>query len=97
MIQTLQWVFSILIIITLVSSAVFSYRSRRTTDTKLRGVYAAKMNVSMGLMLIFIALVQMLLFSGSTLRVIVGAAFMLLGIFNLFAGIRNHSHYSRLQ
>jgi hypothetical protein len=54
------------------------------------------MNMSMGFMLIFISLIQMFLFSGSTLRVVIGALFFLLGLFNLFAGLRNHSHYTRL-
>lgn len=95
MVQVLLWVFAILIIATSVMSAVYSYRSRRTADAKLRGLYAARMNISMGLMLIFIALIQMFLFSGSTLRVVVSGLFMLLGLFNLFAGLRNHSHFKR--
>jgi hypothetical protein len=50
----------------------------------------------MGLMLILIAPVQMLIFTGSSVRVVVGAVFCLLGLFNLFAGLRNHSHFTRL-
>jgi uncharacterized membrane protein len=96
MIAILQWTLAVLIIATSAGSVYFSYRSRRTADPKRRGLYAARMNICMGLMLLFIALIQMLLFSGSTLRVIVGALFMLLGLFNLFAGLRNHAYYSRL-
>jgi len=55
------------------------------------------MNIAMGVMLILLALIQMLLFAGSTLRVIVGAVFLLLGLFNLFAGLRNHSVYRSLK
>jgi hypothetical protein len=95
LVGVLLWVFAALIIVSSVSSAVFSFRARRATDVKLRGLYAARMNISMGLMLIFIALLQMFLFSGSTLRVVIGALFMLLGLFNLFAGLRNHSHFNR--
>jgi len=54
------------------------------------------MNISMGLMLIFMAMVQMLLFTGSTIRVIVGAVFIVVGLFNLFAGIRNHNSYAKM-
>jgi hypothetical protein len=96
MVNVLQWVFAALIIVTSVLSALNSYRSRRAADGRMRGLYASRMNISMGLMLVFIAIIQMFLFSGSTLRVIVGALFMVIGLFNLFAGMRNHSHYSRL-
>jgi hypothetical protein len=58
---------------------------------------AAKMNISMGAMLISIAIIQLFLFTGSTVRVIVGAVMLLLGLFNLFAGIRNYSLYDRIK
>ncbi|KIL35564.1 hypothetical protein SD71_13010 [Cohnella kolymensis] len=95
MVDVLLWVFAALIVVTSAASAVFSFRARRTADARLRGLYAARMNISMGLMLIFIAVIQMFLFSGSTVRVVIGALFMLLGLFNLFAGLRNHSHFSK--
>lgn len=97
MVNVLLWVFGALIIVTSAMSAVYSFRSRRTTDKRLHGLYASRMNISMGLMLIFIALIQMFMFSGSSLRVAVGALFLLLGLFNLFAGMRNHSYFTRLQ
>ncbi|WP_255570502.1 YtpI family protein [Cohnella sp. CFH 77786] len=95
MVTVFQWTLGILIALSSLSSVVFSVRSRRQADARLRGLYAARMNVSMGLMLIFIALIQMFLFSGSTVRVIVGALFLLIGLFNLFAGVRNHAYFSR--
>lgn len=95
MVDFLLYLLAALILLSSVSSVVFSVRSRRTLDARLRGLYAARMNISMGLMLIFIALIQMFLFSGSTTRVIVGAVFLLLGLFNLFAGARNHAIFSR--
>jgi uncharacterized membrane protein HdeD (DUF308 family) len=96
MVYILQWVFGALIIVTSILSALYSFRARRATDSRLRGLYSSRMNMSMGFMLIFISLIQMFLFSGSTLRVVIGALFFLLGLFNLFAGLRNHSHYTRL-
>jgi uncharacterized membrane protein len=54
------------------------------------------MNICMGLMLIFIAALMMILFTGSSVKVVVGGLFILLGLFNLFAGLRNHSHFARL-
>ncbi|MFC4304807.1 YtpI family protein [Cohnella boryungensis] len=96
MVNALQWAFGALIIVACFFSAVYSYRSRRTKDGRLRGLYASRMNISMGLMLIFIAIIQMFMFTGSSVRVAVGAVFCLLGLFNLFAGLRNHSHFTRL-
>ncbi|MNP82201.1 hypothetical protein D3C76_1807660 [compost metagenome] len=49
----------------------------------------------MGFMLIVLALIQMFMFSGSTVRVVVGALFMVIGAFNIFAGIRNLGIISR--
>ncbi|WP_376775476.1 YtpI family protein [Cohnella nanjingensis] len=92
---TAQWVLFLAILASLILSVVFSYRSRRNADQTLRGLYGARMNICMGLMLIFLAILQMFIYSGSTLRVIVGALFLVLGIFNLFAGLRNHSHFKR--
>jgi hypothetical protein len=96
LIQVLQWALGLLIVLTSVLSAVFSYRARRSGDAKLRGLNGARMNICMGLMLIFIALIQMILFTGSTLRVVIGALFLVVGLFNLFAGFRNQSHFNRI-
>jgi hypothetical protein len=96
MVNIIQWVFGTLILISCFLSAFYSFKARRTTDARLRGLFASRMNISMGIMLIFISLIQMFLFGGSSLRVVIGALFLLLGLFNLFAGLRNHSHYSRL-
>ena len=97
MVNALQWVFGVIIMLSSVFSALYSFRSRRETDARLRGLYTSRMNICMGIMLIFIAFIQMFMFSGSSLRVVIGALFILIGLFNLFAGLRNHSHYTRLQ
>ncbi|MFC5468880.1 YtpI family protein [Cohnella suwonensis] len=94
--SALQWVVGILIVVTCCSSAFYSFRSRRSGNRRDSGLYASRMNISIGLMLIFIAVIQMFMFTGSSVRVVVGSVFMLLGLFNLFAGMRNHSHFSRL-
>lgn len=95
--QLLQWLLLPCIIITLVLSVVFSFKSRRGTDAKLRGVNAAKMNISMGFMLMFIALVQLFLSNESTVRIVIGSLFLVLGVFNLFAGLRNLSVYRTMK
>ena len=96
MINTLQWVLGILILVTCVLSALYSFRSRRSSDGRIRGLYASRMNINMGLMLILISIILMLMFTGSSVRVVVSAVFFLLGSYNFFAGMRNHSHFKRL-
>ncbi|MFF2888848.1 YtpI family protein [Paenibacillus sp. NPDC057967] len=91
--QLLQWLLFPGILITLALSTVFSFKSRRATDPRTRGIQAARMNISMGGMLLFIAAVQLFLSAESTLRIVIGAIFIVIGLFNLFAGIRNLSVY----
>ena len=95
MIEALQVVLIAAVVVSSALSVYFSFRSRRADTVKQSGIYAARMNICMGIMLISIALIQILLFDTSTVRVIVGSVFLLLGLFNLFAGLRNHSIYSR--
>ncbi|MCZ8513431.1 YtpI family protein [Paenibacillus filicis] len=95
MLTTTQAVFSVLIVIALLFSVYYSFRYRRESDPKLRGLYASRMNIAMGVMLIFIAVTQLFFFTDSVLRRIFGTVCLLLGLWNLFAGIRSHSHYSR--
>src|SRR5690606_5821776 len=76
-------------------SVYFSFRYRRSIDAGLRGLQQARMNISMGIMLIAIALIQIFLFEANWLRSIIGAIFLLMGLFNLFAGIRNRKFFMR--
>jgi hypothetical protein len=95
--QLIQWLLAPGILISLVFSVIFSYRSRRSADARMRGIYAARMNISMGVMLLIIALVQLFLSAESTLRIVIGAFFLVLGVFNLFAGLRNLSLYRAMK
>lgn len=97
MIQAIEYVLYAVLIIACVCSVYFSFRSRRSLDPAVRGMNAAKNNVSMGVMLIVLAIIQMFMFTGSSLRVVIGALFMVLGAFNIFAGLRNISFYTRRQ
>ncbi|EXX91594.1 hypothetical protein BG53_09410 [Paenibacillus darwinianus] len=87
----LQWLLAGGILLTLLLTVFYSYKARRNADGRLRGLYAARTNICMGFMLVFMSLMQMVLFSGSSLRIVIGAVFLLLGLFNLFAGLKNHS------
>ncbi|MFC5451960.1 YtpI family protein [Paenibacillus aestuarii] len=85
-----------LICIALGFSLFYSFRSRREADPAKRGLFAARMNICMGLMLVLIAVTQIFFFSESSFRRIFGTVCVLLGLFNLFAGIRNHGHFDRM-
>lgn len=85
------------IVIMLILSVFYSLRYRRQQNMKLRGLYAARMNICMGIMLIAIAVTQLFFFHDSVLRRSFGTICLLIGLFNLFAGIRNHQISSKLQ
>ncbi|MDQ6422342.1 YtpI family protein [Paenibacillus sp. LHD-117] len=86
--QLLQWVLFPVILVSLVLSVVYSFRARRSTDARKRGLNAARMNISMGVMLLFISIIQLFMSDESTLKIVIGAVFMVIGLFNLFAGLR---------
>ncbi|MNI96397.1 hypothetical protein D3C73_1548320 [compost metagenome] len=55
------------------------------------------MNICMGLMLIGIAVLQVSLFEMSSLRLVLGTLFALIGLFNVFAGRKNLGYYQSLK
>ncbi|PZD94250.1 hypothetical protein DNH61_17695 [Paenibacillus sambharensis] len=93
--EIIQWIVIAGIILALILSVYNSWKARRSSEHKVRALYAAKMNIYMGIMLILMAVIQILMFTGDTVRVVIGSVFLLLGLFNLFAGIRNHSIFSK--
>jgi hypothetical protein len=100
MIMLLTWIQIFLfvsIVILLGLSVYHSVLSRRQKDPKKRGIYAARMNIYMGAMLIMIAITQLFFFSESVFRRTFGIVCILLGFFNLFAGIRNHGYFQRMK
>lgn len=97
MFSAIQYILYFGVVLSSVLSVYYSFKYRRETDAKKRGLFTARMNICMGVMLVCIAVVQLYLFADSSIRVVVGSAFLLIGLFNLFAGIRNHSVYTRLK
>ena len=83
------------ITLSLILAVVYSVKARRAADAKKRGLHAARMNLSIGTLMMLFAFVQLVLFEPDTIRIIVGSAFFLIGFFNLFAGLRNYGYYSR--
>jgi len=95
LLSTLQNILFALIVVALAVSGYFSIRYRRSRDPRMRRLYTARMNIAMGIMLLLIAVTQLFFFTDSSLRRVFGTICVLLGLFNLFAGIRNHSLFSR--
>lgn len=93
MLSALSFILTAVILLSLLSTVFYSYRSRTQSDVYRRGILAAKMNISMGFMLVAMALLQIFLFEANTLRTALGIIFLLLGLFNFFSGVRNHMHY----
>jgi len=89
------YVFYAAITVSCVLSVVFSFKARRAVDPNVRGLNAARMNLSMGALLVLAAIVQLLLFEPDTARIVVGTLFLLVGLFNVFAGFRNYGHFMR--
>jgi glucose uptake protein GlcU len=81
------------ILLSLLSTVFYSYRSRTHTDAFKRGVLSSKMNISMGFMLVAMAMLQIFLFEANNMRTVLGIIFLLLGLFNFFSGARNLIHY----
>jgi Zn-dependent protease len=71
----------------------YSVKFRRERQPDLRGLLQAKQNISMGFLLVLLSAYPLFVTSG-TAGVIVGLLFLLMGLFNLFAGIRNRSTYN---
>jgi hypothetical protein len=92
-----EWVIIAGIIFTSVLSVFFSFKSRRSGEPRIKGLYSARMNITMGVMLLLVASIQIFMYTASTLQVVIGSMFALLGLFNLFAGIRNHGMYSSMK
>lgn len=93
MITVIKYILFILLVITCIASAYYSIRSHRSSNPTERGRYGATTNILMGIMLILISVVFMFIFRGSTPSVIVEALFLVLGAFNIFAGLRNRKYY----
>ncbi|WP_248930500.1 YtpI family protein [Paenibacillus hamazuiensis] len=93
--DTIRTILFVLIVVMLVVSVYFSIRYRRESDPGRRGLFTSQMNISIGIMLAIIAVTQLFFFTDSVTRRVFGTVCLLLGLFNLFAGIRNYSIFSR--
>ncbi|OAB43247.1 YtpI family protein [Paenibacillus glacialis] len=94
MITVIKYILFILLVVTCITSAYYSIRSHRSSDPTDRGLYGANTNILMGIMLMMMSIVFMFIFRGSTLSIVVEALFLVLGAFNIFAGLRNRKYYA---
>lgn len=85
----LRWILFFVIVLTAGLAIRFSLRAKKASDPRERGLLAGKVNVNMGVMLVSMSIIQMFYFQGSIIRVLIGALFLLLGLFNFFAGYKN--------
>ncbi|URN92829.1 MAG: YtpI family protein [Candidatus Pristimantibacillus lignocellulolyticus] len=95
MTQLIQYFLSPVIFLSVLFAIYYSVKARQAKEPIKKGILGGKLNISMGIMLIFISFVQLFLSNESTLRIVLGAIFLVLGIFNLFAGLRNLSYFKR--
>jgi uncharacterized membrane protein YfcA len=97
LLSSIQTVLFIFIVVMLFLAVYNSFRYRREQDVKKRGLYAARMNMFMGIMLVGVAITQLFFFTDTAFRRIFGSVCLLLGLFNFFAGVRNYSYFSRMK
>lgn len=97
MIMIIKYLLFVLLVVFMISAAMYSFSSRRAADPLIKGLNRSIMNVLLGAMLVTLSLMSMFIFRGSTLNVVIEAAFLLLGIFNIFSGLRSHGYYSQLR
>ncbi len=87
----LTYLFATIVVIFLALTVYFSIRYRREKEPVLSGINAARMNISMGIMLVAMTAIQYI--EGGFAHFLLGTVFILIGLFNLFAGIRNYNGF----
>ncbi len=86
----------ILMIIQLGLTTYFSLRARRHSDPLKRGINFARMNIMIGVLFMTLSLAQLFTAPFRNLFVAFAIFVLLIGLYNLFVGIRNHITFSQL-
>ncbi|WP_418041201.1 YtpI family protein [Paenibacillus xylanilyticus] len=97
LIDVLKYVLIAIFALAMVCSALNSIRSYRAANAADAGLYRSWTNIWMGGMLIVLSIILMFVFTGSSLSIVVEALFLIIGAYNLFAGLRNRSYFARLR
>ncbi len=93
----MSWLVFTLLIVQLLLTVYFSFRARRAKDMTVRMIHFARMNIMIGVTFLTLSLAQLFLSPYSWWRVAFAIVVMLIGLYNLYVGIRNHGFYVRKQ
>ncbi len=93
----MSWIVFSLLIVQLLLTVYFSVRARTTLEPLRRGIFFARMNIMIGVTFLTLSLAQLFLSPYSWWRVSFAILVMLIGLYNLYVGIRNHGFYTRKQ
>ncbi len=92
----MSWIVFVLLLVELACTVFFSITARRQQDPVKRGVYFARMNIMIGVLFLTLSTAQLFLSPYSSWRVAFAILVLLIGLYNLFVGIRNHGMYTRM-
>ncbi|WP_017726592.1 YtpI family protein [Halalkalibacterium ligniniphilum] len=85
--------FTIFVVISAVLFIFFKVRVWRTPESLLKQIHQTKANMALGVFLIAFGL-NLLITPRSTIDIVVGSVFSLLGAANAFFGFRAYQHYA---
>jgi hypothetical protein len=85
-----------LLLIELAVTVYYSIRGRRSRDILQRAIFFARMNIMIGVLFLTMSFAQLFTTSYNQWLIMFAIVVMIIGLFNLFVGIRNHGIYTRL-
>lgn len=74
----------------------YSFRARRQRDGIKRGIYFARMNIMIGVLFLTLAFTQLFFSPYNFLLIAFAIGVLLIGLYNLYVGIRNHGMFTRM-
>jgi hypothetical protein len=90
-----RWILFLVIIYAAFNALRYSRGWRKAAEAKDRGTQQALMNLYLGAMLISMGTIQLIYYEGSNARIVIGAVFALLGLFNVYGGYRNYRRFQQ--
>jgi hypothetical protein len=93
---TIDLILSFIFLISMVAAVYLSVRGRRSESYAEAELYRARMNISLGLMMLALGAFQLTAYTPlSAVRVVVALVFLGIGAVNLLGGWRNHTLANR--
>jgi hypothetical protein len=93
--KTLLLFFVAIIIVTAILVFINNLAARRSEGNR-RGFHQAKMNISMGVMFLAIAGMHFATPGGAWLRTLLNTLILVIGLINLYYGIKHYRHFRTL-